>query len=186
MPATERAGGSSSQEPEPVDLDDYPQVSEELGKVTVPADRSKDTYRIVAACIDAGLTLAQTRWVIGQRPDLAGRLGDRRDDDVRRVWQKEQEERKRLVQDLTATAGLAEWPGHSGQLGMAYRLAKAYKGRLLYVYGLGWHYWDDTRYARDDSGMAKQAVYAMLKALWPHAFGNSEDAKELPRDHHPL
>ena len=42
---------------EPVDLDDYPQVFEQLGKITVPADRSKDTYRVVAACIDASLTL---------------------------------------------------------------------------------------------------------------------------------
>ena len=176
-----QAGASSSQgaEAEPIDLDAYPEVAEELDEVTDPPDRSKDTYRIVAACIDAGLTLAQTRWVVGQRADLAGRLGERRDDDVWRAWQKAQDERARLVQDLTDTAGLAVWPGHSGQLGMAYRLAKAYKGRLLYVYGLGWHYWDDTRYARDDMGMAKQAVYAMLKALWRHAYGNDEKAKEL-------
>ena len=175
------ADGSSQAgaETEPVDLDAHPQVAEELGKVHVPADRSKDTYRIVAACVDDGLTLPQTRGVIGQRPDLAGRLGDRNDDDVLRAWEKVQKERARLVQDLTGTAGLAVWPGHSGQLGMAYRLAKAYKGRLRDVYGIGWHHWDDTRWARDDSGMAKQAVYAMLKALWPHARGDSDKAKEL-------
>jgi P4 family phage/plasmid primase-like protien len=38
--------------------------------------RSKDTYRIICACIDCGLNLSQTRWVIDQRQDLADRVQD--------------------------------------------------------------------------------------------------------------
>ncbi len=34
---------------------------------------------------------------------------------------------------------------HSGQVRMAYRLARAYVDRLLHVHGIGWHYWDGKR-----------------------------------------
>jgi hypothetical protein len=71
---------------EPVDLDRYPAVRDVLADVT--GDRSKDTMRVVGACCDAGLTLPQTRHVVGSRPDLAQRLAERRDDDVHTCWLK--------------------------------------------------------------------------------------------------
>lgn len=52
---------------------------------------------------------------------------------------------------------------HRGQARMAYRLAERYRGRLLYVSGLGWHVWDGKRWSVDDCGEAKRAVLAELR-----------------------
>jgi putative DNA primase/helicase len=52
---------------------------------------------------------------------------------------------------------------HSGHLGMAVKLGQQFKGKLLYVNGIGWHRWDGRRYARDDTGAARRAVHAVLR-----------------------
>jgi putative DNA primase/helicase len=67
---------------------------------------------------------------------------------------------------------------HSGQVRMAYRLAHAYRDRLLYVHGLGWHFWDGRRWADDDIGAATRAVLAVLQI----ALANSLGDKDLQRD----
>ncbi|GAA1987166.1 hypothetical protein GCM10009817_30840 [Terrabacter lapilli] len=72
---------------EPVDLDTLPaRVRDALALVS--GDRSTDTMRVVGACHDTGLTLAQTRGVVADRADLAERLASRHDDDVLRCWLK--------------------------------------------------------------------------------------------------
>ncbi len=52
---------------------------------------------------------------------------------------------------------------HSGQVRMAYRLAASHADRLLHVHGIGWHYWDGTRWAFDDCGAAKRAVLDVFR-----------------------
>ncbi len=52
---------------------------------------------------------------------------------------------------------------HGGQVRMAYRLAKANSDRLLFVYGIGWHWFDGTRWALDDQGVATRAVVEVLQ-----------------------
>ena len=71
---------------EQFDVDDHPKVKAALQQVT--DDRSVDTMRVVAACRGCGLTLAQARYAINTRPDLAARLAERRDDDVAECWRK--------------------------------------------------------------------------------------------------
>lgn len=79
------ANGSANQTVEPVSR--WPRaVVEALGKIT--GDRSADTMRIVGACKDSGLTLAQTRYVVGGVTPLAERLAERTDDDVLTCWLK--------------------------------------------------------------------------------------------------
>ena len=81
-----REGGSAMLfETEPSDLARHPQVRRALAMVTV--DRSKDTMRVVGACVRSGLTEAQVRWVVRQRADLRGRLDDRHDNDVSRCYE---------------------------------------------------------------------------------------------------
>jgi putative DNA primase/helicase len=53
---------------------------------------------------------------------------------------------------------------HRGQARMAYRLAEADADRLLYVHGIGWHYWDGRRWLEDDRGEATRAVLDVLRA----------------------
>jgi putative DNA primase/helicase len=67
---------------------------------------------------------------------------------------------------------------HSGQVRMAYRLARAYKDNLLHVHGIGWHYWDGKRWAEDDRGAARRAVLHVLKV----ALAASLNDKELRAD----
>jgi putative DNA primase/helicase len=67
---------------------------------------------------------------------------------------------------------------HSGQVRMAYRLAARYRNKLLHVHGLGWHYWDETRWTPDDAGAAHRAVLDVLR----HALTDSLGDKDLTRD----
>ena len=107
-----QGSGRGSQEPtEPVDLTWHFGVKSALKRRTETGDpykdtdRSDDTMRIVGACVDAGLSLPQTRWVVDRREDLRERIEARRDDDVERCFAKVTAERdeKRCEQ-----AGL--WP----------------------------------------------------------------------------
>lgn len=58
----------------PVDLAEYPVVQEALASNS--GDRSVDTMRVVGVCVDTGLSLAQTRWAVRTRADLAARLDE--------------------------------------------------------------------------------------------------------------
>jgi putative DNA primase/helicase len=73
-------------------------------------------------------------------------------------------------------------PGHRGQLRMAYRLAESHANRLLYVNGIGWHWWDGTRWAEDGNGAAKRAVYTVLRNAVVEAFDEKDN--ELSSDVH--
>ena len=86
----------------PVDLDKYPNVRKELDRRT--DDRSGDTYRIAAACHRAGLTLAETTWVISTREDLKERLDDRKDDDLAAIWLKLDDEQRRTERIVSPAA----------------------------------------------------------------------------------
>lgn len=63
---------------------------------------------------------------------------------------------------------------HRGQLRMAYRLAQAYSGRLLHVHGIGWHYWDGTRWVEDDTRRAKAAVLDVLRGALAASIGDKD------------
>jgi hypothetical protein len=88
-----RTGSSTAVEA--VDLDNLSAVRAELDRDT--GDRSADTYRVTAACYDAGLNQAQTNWVVRQRRDLRERLDERDDDDLLTCWLKVIDERQNVT-----------------------------------------------------------------------------------------
>jgi hypothetical protein len=90
-----RTNGAPASTAEPVNLGHYPTVQAALDNDT--GDRSVDTMRVVGACYDAGLTEAQARQVVGARADLAERLAERNDDDVRTCWLKAIDKRQRQI-----------------------------------------------------------------------------------------
>ena len=47
--------------------------------------------------------------------------------------------------------------------------------------GIGWLWWDGTRYVRDDIGKAKCAVYALLKLLWHYVNDTAGDDEETDK-----
>ncbi len=67
---------------------------------------------------------------------------------------------------------------HHGQARFAYRLAASHAGRLLHVYGVGWHWWDGSRWAADDRGEATRAVLDELRS----ALAESLDDRDLRAD----
>lgn len=54
---------------------------------------------------------------------------------------------------------------HSGQLRIAERFVRAYTNKLLFVHGLGWHYWCGTHWAEDRDGKARRRVVSLLKEI---------------------
>jgi putative DNA primase/helicase len=75
----------------------------------------------------------------------------------------------------------ADVTAHSGQLGIAKEFERYAAGELLYVHGIGWHYWDDTRWKLDDSGVASRKLHDMLKDKWRLAFAITEKKKRNSR-----
>jgi P4 family phage/plasmid primase-like protien len=153
---------------EAVELARYPDIQAALDNDT--GDRSGDTYRILGACLDAGLTFEEAQQVVLSRAELAQRLDERHDDDLARCWIKLVDKQQKQVQ---ITGDPAFEPGHnppdsgdvthSAHLGMAIKMGKQFKGKLLYVNKIGWHYWDRKRYAADGNGAARRAVHSMIR-----------------------
>jgi P4 family phage/plasmid primase-like protien len=88
-------------------LDDYRVVADALAENS--GDRSADTMRVAAVCFDAGLSLAQTRWALRTRTDLAARLDEfaarrRPVDDAQNCWDKAAEGAVLLVGAPTVDA----------------------------------------------------------------------------------
>ncbi|GAB3487796.1 phage/plasmid primase, P4 family [Flexivirga lutea] len=135
----------------------------------VSGDRSVDTMKVVAACVEAGLTLEQARGAVASRDDLAERLADRSDDDVLRCW-------SRVAGGHPGSAD-AETV-HRGQARMAYRLAQEHGRRLMHVHGIGWHVWDGRRWIEDHRREATRAVLDVLRT----ALADSIEDKELRND----
>jgi AAA domain len=95
------AGTGERAETQPVNLNQYPMVRAALDKVT--GDRSRDINRIVAACYDAGLTLAQARWCVDRRVNLVDKLDENpKRDDVLECWLKIDEDRRTRKAEASA------------------------------------------------------------------------------------
>ena len=70
---------------------------------------------------------------------------------------------------------------HSGQVRMAYRLARSHTDRLLHVHGLGWHYWDGARWAEDTRGYATRAVLDVLTSALAESIGDKQLRADVSR-----
>lgn len=75
-------------------------------------------------------------------------------------------------QDGRAISGSGE--RHSGQVRIAYRLAHGHVDQLLFVHGIGWHWWDGARWAEDDSGTAQRAVLDVLAEALSESVGDKQ------------
>lgn len=63
---------------------------------------------------------------------------------------------------------------HSGQVRMAYRLARSHVDRLLHVHGIGWHVYDGTRWTEDTRGAAQRAVLEVLRDSLAESVGDKQ------------
>lgn len=54
---------------------------------------------------------------------------------------------------------------HSGQLRIAERFVTAYANRLLYVHGIGWHYWSGTHWTEDKDGLVRRRLVSLYKEI---------------------
>lgn len=83
------------------------------------------------------------------------------------------------VPELTTPAGVGEQ--HSGQVRMAYRLAAAHGDKLMYVHGIGWHYWDGRRWTPDHAGRANRAVLDVLATALAESIGDKQLRADVAR-----
>ena len=67
-----------------------------------------------------------------------------------------------------------------GQMRMALGVANFYADKLLFVHGVGWHFWDGKRWAYDDIGATKRAVFDVLKKALVRSI--DPDYAQLRRD----
>lgn len=104
-----QTGGQDSTAELPGNLPERVQAA--LAEVT--GDRSQDTMRVLGACHEPGMTLAQAQAAVDMRDDLRERLGDRHDDDVLRCWIKIVDDRQGdlFAVHSAAAGGSAELPG---------------------------------------------------------------------------
>lgn len=82
-----------------------------------------------------------------------------------------------VVHGRSADADLADEEleeRHSGQMRMAYRLARAYGDDLMCVRGLGWHHWTGTHFAADEDGHAERAVHEVLGRALAESLGDKQ------------
>lgn len=63
---------------------------------------------------------------------------------------------------------------HTGQVRMAYRLARSHVDRLLHVAGIGWHHWTGSRWVEDERGYAARAVLDVLSGALADSVGDKE------------
>jgi len=69
---------------------------------------------------------------------------------------------------------LPEGEQHRGQARIAYRLARRYADRLMYVHGMGWHTWNGTCWTEDHQGATKRAVLDVLRGALADSLGDSD------------
>lgn len=165
------AASAADSPPEPVEKIPRPvatAVAENTG------DRSQDTYRVVAACYDAGLTVGQTRTVVASRADLRERLAERGDDDVATSYDKIAQDRQAAVTGAAPAHQRTPADLHRGQARIAYRLADRTRDELLHVAGIGWHRWDGSRWVYDDRGKATRAVLKELRRALADSLTDAE------------
>lgn len=67
---------------------------------------------------------------------------------------------------------------HRGQLRLAYRLAASHADRLMFVHGIGWHYWARSHWAEDERGEAKRAVAEVLRDALDEAVKLDSDQRD--------
>ncbi|MBB2894572.1 DNA primase family protein [Flexivirga oryzae] len=64
---------------------------------------------------------------------------------------------------------------HSGQVRMAYRVARYFNGTLLHVHGIGWHHWTGKRWEVDDGeAHARRAVLQILRDALAESLGDKQ------------
>lgn len=70
---------------------------------------------------------------------------------------------------------------HSGQIRMAYRLARRFADELLHVHGIGWHHYDGKRWVEDETGHARRAVLEILRDALHESMGDKQLRADVAR-----
>ncbi|MDQ3571705.1 MAG: phage/plasmid primase, P4 family [Actinomycetota bacterium] len=65
----------------------------------------------------------------------------------------------------------------STDLGNAERLVARHGRDLLYAPGIGWHYWDDRRWATDRTGEVERRMVSTVRAIYREAGGLEDDER---------
>lgn len=64
---------------------------------------------------------------------------------------------------------------HTDQARIAYRVADQHDGKLMYVFGIGWHHFDGKRWVEDQHGIAKRYVLETVNAAMHEAIDRGDN-----------
>ena len=144
---------------EPFDLSRYPKIKAAIDEMSLRADelgtdRSFDTFRVVAAVKDAGLTIVNAEWAVRQRGDLAERLDDRGDDDLLTCWDRvEEKEGDGPRSDAVAVTDRYQ-DAYIGE-----QIARDHlEGRFIHTRAFGWMNFDGRRWKQTSENIVYEEV----------------------------
>jgi putative DNA primase/helicase len=143
----------------------HPKVQNAFSKCT--GDRSADIARVMGACMDSGLTKAQARWVVEQRPDLGGKLDELGHDDVDVLWDKFDEDRRTKAQSKALDDTSDDRPKlalDDARLGEVI-VRHVLEGKFVRTGGLGWAHYDGKRWKRVDDAVVFEHVRQAVKEI---------------------
>lgn len=81
----------------------------------------------------------------------------------------------------TLISSEADGEKHSGQVRMAYRLARAARGRLMHVHGIGWMSYEGTHWIEDVRGAARREVLDVLNAALAESLGDEKLRRDVAK-----
>lgn len=165
---------------EPFDLSRYPKIKAALDKGSVRLDgqgndRSLDTYRIVAAVKDAGLSIENAEWAVRQRSDLAERLDDRGDDDVLSCWDRVEEKDEGHRGGFTVPVTAQYQDAYIGE-----QITKDYlEGQFNHTQALGWMGFDGRRWKPVSDSIVYEKVREAVIDIHQRRAKSGGDSHEL-------
>ncbi len=165
---------------EPFDLSRYPKIKAAVDEMSLRADglgtdRSFDTFRVVAAVKDAGLTIENAEWAVRQRGDLAERLDDRGDDDLLTCWDRiEEKEDDGARSDAVAVTDRYQ-DAYIGE-----QIARDHlEGRFIHTSAFGWMNFDSRRWKSTSQEIVYEEVREAVIEIHKHRAKSGADSHEL-------
>ena len=171
------SGAPVSKDLEPFNIFQHPRIVHALSVES--GHRAQDTFGIVAACADAGLTLENARFAVAQRPDILQRMSERTDDDVFSCWNKVVSERKEAASEApdagrTGSRGLVPdatvcdrtaWFEHT-EFGVRDRWVAHYGEDFRWdVAESMWRRWDGTLWAPVSASEHRATIETVIRSI---------------------
>ena len=148
-----------------------------------PRDRSGHFYQLVSEAKLCGYTEQDTSLLLQEWCSAVGKYVDRVGQEVARCWDKVDIEAKRHS-PVASSHGSAteeqEGEGWLRSIPLGRRMADEYfRNRYIFVSGIGWHWWDGTRWSRVDENQVISSAATWAQSFLEWLIGQRVDRREI-------